>query len=122
MSARAALAGAWLVGGLGLGLGLGCGGKTAAPDQPAAAAGEPANNCTATDECDLVEACCGCNAGGKKFALRKDAVAAYEASRAERCANVMCAQMISTDPTCDAEAVCGSGNRCRVVPHMQHAK
>jgi hypothetical protein len=42
------------------------------------------------------------------------------ATRERRCAGQMCAQMMSTDPSCDAEAVCGSRNRCRVAPHMQH--
>jgi hypothetical protein len=97
----------------------GCGGKAATPDEPAAP-GEPADTCTTADDCDLVDACCGCNTGGKKIAIRKDAVAAFEASRDQRCANVMCPQFISHDPSCDAEAICGSRNRCRVAPHMQH--
>jgi hypothetical protein len=80
----------------------------------------PANNCTSGDECDLVDACCGCNAGGKKIAIRKDAVADYQASRQQRCGGTVCAMNISTDPSCDAEAICGSGNRCRVAPHMGH--
>jgi hypothetical protein len=100
----------------------GCGGKPAAPGSPAgpAAITEPPTSCTTADDCDLVDACCGCSAGGKKLAIRKDAVAAFMASRDQRCGDVMCAQMISTDPSCDAEAICGSRNRCRVAPHMQH--
>jgi len=96
----------------------GCGGP-APPDKPAPP-GEPGDSCTTADDCDLVEACCGCNTGGKKIAIRKDAVAAFEASRARRCGGVMCPQFISHDPSCDAEAICGSRNRCRVAPHMQH--
>jgi hypothetical protein len=108
---------------------IGCGSKPPPSDQPAPsepsalpsqpASTEPADSCTSADDCALVDACCGCNAGGKKLAIRKDAVAGFEASRAERCGDVMCAQMISTDPSCDAEAICGSRNRCRVAPHMQ---
>jgi hypothetical protein len=98
---------------------IGCGPALAAPDKPVPIT-EPATNCTTADDCDLVDACCGCNAGGKKFAIRKDAVAGFMASREQRCGNVVCAQMISTDPSCDAEAICGSRNRCRVAPHMQH--
>jgi hypothetical protein len=98
----------------------GCGAKSPPPSDKPAPITEPANNCTTSDDCDLVDACCGCNAGGKKLAIRKDAVAGFMASREQRCANVMCAQMISTDPSCDAEAICGSRNRCRVAPHMQH--
>lgn len=98
-----------------------CGNPPAA-DKPAAptAPGEPADQCTAAEDCELVDACCGCNAGGKKIAIRKDAVAAFEASREQRCGDTMCAQVISQDPSCDAEAICGSRNRCRVAPHMQH--
>jgi hypothetical protein len=94
-------------------------GPTEPPGQPPQRE-EAANNCTSGDDCDLVDACCGCNAGGRKIAIRKDAVAGFEASRAQRCGGQMCAMHISTDPTCDAEAVCGSGNRCRVAPHMGH--
>jgi hypothetical protein len=111
-------------------LAIGCGSKPPPSDQPAPsepaapssqpASTEPADSCTAADDCALVDACCGCNAGGKKIAIRKDAVAGFESSRAERCGDVMCAQMISTDPSCDAEAICGSRNRCQVAPHMQH--
>jgi hypothetical protein len=99
-----------------------CGGKPAASESPAGPTPviEPPTSCTTADDCDLVDACCGCNAGGKRIAIRKDAVAAFTASREQRCGDVMCAQMISQDPSCDAEAICGSRNRCRVAPHMQH--
>ena len=101
-------------------LAIGCGaGAAPPPDKPAMTA-EPANSCTTADDCALVDACCGCNAGGKKIAIRKDAVAGFESSRAQRCGDQVCAQVISTDPSCDAEAICGSRNRCRVAPHMQH--
>jgi hypothetical protein len=110
--ALAALAAAWLA--------LGCGSRP--PDKPAPRPdpGEPADHCTVSEECDLVDACCGCNAGGRKLAIRKDAVAAFTASYQERCRGQMCPQMISQHPSCDAEAVCGNRNRCRVAPHMQH--
>ena len=98
---------------------IGCGSKPPPSDKPAPVT-EPADSCTAADDCALVDACCGCNAGGKKIAIRKDAVAGFESSRAQRCGDQVCAQVISTDPSCDAEAICGSRNRCRVAPHMQH--
>jgi hypothetical protein len=100
-------------------LAAGCGSKPAAPDQPAPVL-QPADNCTTADDCDLVDACCGCSAGGKKIAIRKDAVAGFMASQGQRCAAVSCLAVMSTDPSCDAEAICGSRNRCRVAPHMQH--
>jgi hypothetical protein len=103
-------------------LALGCGASAPTGGAPAAArvAGEPADSCTTAEDCELVDACCGCNAGGKKLAIRKDAIAGFEASRAQRCGEVMCAAVMSQDPSCDAEAICGSRNRCRVAPHMQH--
>jgi len=96
-----------------------CGSSQPAADKPAPS-GEIADSCTTGDDCALVDGCCGCNAGGQQLAIRKDAVAAFEASRAQRCGEKMCAQVISNDPTCDAEAICGNRNRCRVAPHMQH--
>jgi hypothetical protein len=103
-------------------LAIGCGSAAPPPpDKPVPVmTAESADNCTTADDCDLVDACCGCNSGGKKIAIRKDAIAGFASTRAQRCASVMCAQMISTDPSCDAEAICGSRNRCRVAPHMQH--
>ena len=92
---------------------IGCGPSAPPPDKPVMRA-ESADSCTTTDDCDLVDACCGCNAGGKKIAIRKDAVAGFERTRDQRCAGQMCAQMISTDPSCDAEATCGSNGRCQV--------
>jgi hypothetical protein len=99
-------------------LAVACGSKQPASDPPASGS-ELADHCTTGDDCELVDACCGCNAGGKRIAIRKDAVAGYEATRAQRCGEVMCAQVISQDLSCDAEAICGNRNRCRVAPHMQ---
>ena len=76
-------------------------------------------SCKVSDDCALVEACCGCKAGGKQIAIRADAVAGFEASRPQRCGDQMCAQVISTDPSCAAEATCGQNDRCNVTPHMQ---
>ena len=75
--------------------------------------------CKVTDDCALVEACCGCNAGGKQIAIRADAVAGFQSSREQRCGGQMCAQAISSDPSCDAEATCGQNGRCNVTPHLQ---
>ena len=77
------------------------------------------DDCKVSEDCALVQACCGCNAGGKQIAIRADAVAAFEASREQRCGGQMCAQVISTDPSCTAEAVCGQNGRCIVAPHLQ---
>jgi len=78
------------------------------------------DTCTKDEECALVEACCGCNAGGRKVAIRADAVADYEKSRPQRCASEVCTQMMSEHLSCDAEAVCGQNGHCKPSPHMKH--
>jgi hypothetical protein len=105
-------------------LAIGCGSSNSAPPSNGSKPGPAgaADSCTTAEDCTLVSACCGCNAGGRQIAIRRDAVAAYEASAEQRCEGNMCAQVISTDPSCDAEATCGSNGRCTVTPHMQHAR
>ena len=103
----------------------GCGSSKPAPSGGGSAApitGDLPDSCTTSDDCELVQACCGCNAGGKQIAIRKDAVAGFEAARPQRCADNMCAQVISTDPSCSAEAGCGQNGRCEVSPHMGQAE
>lgn len=102
----------------------GCGSSKPAAGGGGAApiTGEVPDSCTTSDDCELVQACCGCNAGGKQIAIRKDAVAGFQAARPQRCADNMCAQVISTDPSCSAEAVCGQAGRCEVAPHMGQAE
>jgi hypothetical protein len=111
---------AWL--GLFVAAAIGCSSTSSTPggpDKPAPVT-QPADNCTSADDCELVDACCGCNTGGKKIAIRKDAVAAFQASAEQRCGGMMCPQFVSHDPSCDAEAICGSRGHCRIAPHMQH--
>jgi hypothetical protein len=114
--ARVAIAAAFVAAAFAL---AACGSTPPAADKPAPT-NEIADSCTTADDCALVDGCCGCNAGGQQLAIRKDAAAAFEASRPQRCGGRMCPQFISHDPTCDAEAICGNRNRCRVAPHMQH--
>ena len=78
------------------------------------------DSCSRDEDCTLAEACCGCSAGGRKTAIRVDAVKDYEASRPQRCGGEVCAAVMSTHPSCDAEATCGQNGRCTVAPHMQH--
>ncbi len=75
------------------------------------------DRCTSAEDCTLVEACCGCTAGGKRVAIRKDAVVEYDSTRRERCGDSMCTQVISTHSSCDAEATCEAGH-CKVMAHM----
>jgi hypothetical protein len=103
---------------------IGCGSSKPATGTGSAApiTGDLPDSCTTSEDCELVQACCGCNAGGKQIAIRKDAVAGFEAARPQRCADNMCAQVISTDASCNAEAVCGQNGRCEVSPHMGEAE
>jgi hypothetical protein len=75
------------------------------------------DTCTTAEDCTLVEACCGCTAGGKRVAIRKDAVAEYDSTRRERCGDTTCPQVISTHSSCKAEATCDAGH-CKVLAHM----
>jgi hypothetical protein len=93
---------------------LGCGHKSA-PGKPPAAADR--NSCAVAEDCTLVEACCGCTAGGRRVAIRKDAVAEYDASRPQRCSDSACTAVISTHSSCSAEATCEAGT-CKVMAHM----
>ena len=74
------------------------------------------DRCSTADDCTLVEACCGCSAGGRRVAIRKDAVAEYDATRPQRCGDSVCAAVMSNDPSCNAEATCEAGT-CTVMAH-----
>jgi hypothetical protein len=61
---------------------------------------QPPDSCINHVDCDVVDACCRGDAGGKRIAIRKDAVADFMVEREQRCAGVMCAQVTSIDPSC----------------------
>ncbi|MGE0872329.1 MAG: hypothetical protein AB7P03_27470 [Kofleriaceae bacterium] len=84
-------------------------------DRMAAGGAGPATTCAKDADCALVDECCGCSAGGKKLAISASAVKDYNASRAQRCADLACATVMSDDPSCGpkAKAVCDSG-KCKV--------
>lgn len=69
--------------------------------------------CTSDGECALVSAdCCGCEAMGALTGVRTSALAGIKARRVSLCAEVVCAQALSQDPSCAAQrAVCRS-NLC----------
>nr|HEX4315875.1 hypothetical protein [Kofleriaceae bacterium] len=75
------------------------------------------DDCTTDADCTLVDACCGCGAGGRKVGLRMDALTAYEKNRPNRCKDVACAAVMSDHPSCNAEPVCRKGH-CRAQAHM----
>jgi len=101
-----------------------CGGHPAPAGGTAGSASGDAGSldaCTQSDDCALVEACCGCNAGGHQLAIRKDAVPRFEASRPARCGQTMCPQFISHDASCDAVASCNTmRGTCVVAPNLHH--
>ncbi len=99
-------------------LAIACGSKSSTTDvkKPPPNAADR-DNCTTAEDCTLIEACCGCTAAGKRVAIRKDAVAEYDATRRERCGDSVCPQAMSTHSSCNAEATC-EANRCKVVAHM----
>jgi hypothetical protein len=90
---------------------------TAGPAKPPPNASDRAA-CSTDDDCTLVDACCGCTAAGKRVAIRKDAVAEYDATRRARCGGSVCPQAMSTHSSCDAEAVCRD-SVCKVAPHLR---
>ena len=97
-----------------------CGAKTPpAGGGSGSAAPVDRKSCTADEDCVLVDACCGCGAGGKQIAIRKDGVEQYIATRDQRCVGQLCTAVMSEDPSCTAEAVCREGS-CTVQPHMTH--
>lgn len=77
-------------------------GKKAAP----AAASE----CKVDSDCVAVpDDCCSCNEGGKQRAILKKDQAAYEKDRKKRCAETMCTEVMSQDPSCSQKPFCGAG-------------
>ncbi len=102
-----------------LGLAAACGpqGAPSSPPTKPVPLASDRDTCTVAEDCALVEACCGCSAGGRRVAIRKDAVGEYAATRMERCGQNICTTNMSNDPSCNAEATC-DGERCKVSAHM----
>jgi hypothetical protein len=98
----------------------GCGSRGPAIEEPVAEDTHqlpPApDSCITNFDCDVVDACCRCDQGGKRIAIRKDSVAEFMVEREQRCAGVNCLPVTSNDPSCRGELVCGNFGRCRLVP------
>src|SRR5262245_7964438 len=74
--------------------------------------------CKTDGDCELVdEGCCGCTAGGKRIAVLKG----HAPKR--NCEDVMCAQVMSNDPSCFgiARAYCKAGV-CAITNANDQAK
>ena len=73
---------------------------------PAAAPAE----CKKDADCTAVpDDCCSCGEGGSQRAVSNKKKDAYENQRTKRCAGTMCAQMMSTHPSCSQHAICAAG-------------
>lgn len=102
---------------------IGCGSRGPAIEEPSMEDNhqlpQPPDSCITEHDCDVVDACCRCDEGGKRFAIRVDAIADFMVERQQRCAGVRCLPMTSNDPSCRGELVCGNFGRCRLVPPHQ---
>ena len=102
-----------------------CGSRGPAVEEPESVTDDshrlppPPDNCITDHDCDVVDDCCRCDEGGKRFAIRVDAIADFMVERQQRCAGVRCLPMTSNDPSCTGELVCGNFGRCRLVPPHQ---
>jgi hypothetical protein len=74
--------------------------------------------CKTDDECVLTPMhCCTCAAGGKTAAAHKDKLPTVLRRRGQACEDYTCAQVVSSDPTCEAtRAVCRAGKCVPDVP------
>jgi hypothetical protein len=67
--------------------------------------------CTVDDDCVLTpQHCCTCAAGGRAMAVHKDKLPSLLQRRGQACDDYTCAQIVSSDPSCDAtRAACRDG-------------
>ena len=72
--------------------------------------------CDVDSDCVLVSAgCCPCSAAGRNEAINTKYRQALQARRTQTCKEILCAQMISQDPSCQATgAKCDKG---QCLPH-----
>lgn len=77
-----------------------------AKEAPAA----PAAQCKKDQDCVAVmDDCCTCTSGGRQKAIPRKEKAAYERDRKKECFQIMCAQVMSQDPTCAEVPTCDAG-------------
>lgn len=73
---------------------------------------ELALGCKNDEDCDAIAiGCCDCRRGGKQKAILKSKIVNELKALEVKCADVMCAQMISKDESCKKSAAC-SNNIC----------
>lgn len=70
------------------------------------------SSCKSNEDCVLVKQdCCDCRRGGKQEALSKTKALEKIQNLSTKCDGVMCAQVMSNDPSCKQTAVCDK-NQC----------
>jgi hypothetical protein len=104
-----------LVAWLAISASAGCGSSSGPPEHPSQApsSAHPDDSCINDHDCTFADDCCNCNAGGRRIAIRKDALAEFMASQPQRCGEVVCPQVISHDVSCQGPAICGKLGHCR---------
>ncbi len=66
--------------------------------------------CKTAADCVAVKAdCCDCNNGGSQRAVGKSEAAKLDKALKAKCKGMMCATMISNDPSCGKKADCVAG-------------
>jgi hypothetical protein len=84
--------------------------KTGKKAKGKGAAPASTDECKADSDCVAVaDDCCSCSQGGKQRAIPKKQKDAYEKERKKRCAETVCTEMVSTDPSCTQQPFCGAG-------------
>ncbi|MFQ6010008.1 MAG: hypothetical protein ACE5J7_02715 [Candidatus Aenigmatarchaeota archaeon] len=72
-------------------------------------------SCVSDSDCVKVDAgCCGCTAGGKATAINKNFVEQWDANLTGSCKDIVCAMVMSDDPSCFAEPKCVQGE-CKLM-------
>jgi hypothetical protein len=88
----------------------GCKRKNTSSKTSADAKSVAESTCNVDEDCLLIRAdCCGCLHGGKQIAISKSAAKTYDDTLDKKCAGTVCAQMISTDASCQKVAKCTKG-------------
>ncbi len=73
-------------------------------------------SCTTNEDCIKVKGdCCGCGGGGNATAINKQYETEWEQKLTDECGeNVICPAVMSNDPFCFGQPLCGDG-KCGLV-------
>ncbi len=94
---------------------------TPAP-KAANAATHTKGECKSDGDCLAVPVeCCTCLKGGKQEAVSKKEALVLKSAHEKECKGMMCAMIVSPDPTCKEKAACVAG-QCTLVEKAAKAK